>query len=299
MSAVTKIPVIGLGNAGKTSLIKTLNNEFKQLSKLKPTKGIERSIIKFLDKEISVWDFGGQDKYREGYMKKADAYFADISHLYYVVDIQDRILFNDSILYFKELLESIKPISPHCHLHILFNKADPGIDEALINEAATLLEQRFSELASGFKIKFYKTTILNPLSVITAFSRELFGNIILYDNFSKSFEEYCNEMNLDFILVMTKDLKEIGHYISKNVDATELRKISNSIFESFEKNKMKITDVNAENDRFYIRLIGFQAGKDNFYFVYGFSNDKKDQADRLIKSGEQVLVDVRKLMKYW
>lgn len=299
MGEITKIPVVGLGNAGKTSLIKTLNNEFKQLSKLKPTKGIERSMIKFLDKEISVWDFGGQDKYREGYMKKADAYFSDISHFYYVVDIQDRNLFNDSILYFKDLLQSIKSVSPHCHFHILFNKADPGLDESLISESATLLEQRFSDLASGFIIKFYKTSILNPLSVIMAFSRELFGNIILYDNFSKTFEEYCNDMKLDFILVMTKDLKEIGHYIAPSIDATELRKIFNSIFDSFEKNKMKITDVNAESDKFYIRIIGFQAGKDPFYFVYGFSKDKKDQSDQLIKSGEQVLLDVRKLMKYW
>ena len=62
-----KIILLGIANGGKTSLLLTLQREFKSLTKLKPTKGIERSHLDFFKKKIVVWDFGGQTKYRQNY----------------------------------------------------------------------------------------------------------------------------------------------------------------------------------------------------------------------------------------
>lgn len=299
MSEIMKVPILGIGNAGKTSLVKTLNNEFKQLSRLQPTKGVQRTRIKFLDREIVIWDFGGQEKYREGYLRKSEIYFTDVSHFYFAVDVQDRTVFDDAITYFKDLLEMLRDKSPSAQVNVLFTKVDPGIDLTEINDGIEFLKGKFNEIANGFNLKYLNTTIYNPLTVITAFSRDLIGNTIIYDFFSKSFDDFCNEKGLDFIMVMTKEMKEIGHHISYRIDPVQLRSVSQSIFESFEKNKMKITDINAENEQFFIRIIGFQAGKDPFYFIYGISHDKEEYHDDLMKEGEEIFAEVKKIMKYW
>jgi len=66
---IVKIPVFGIQNAGKTSLIRSLQQEFSTITKLKPTKGIDRQKLKLLGKDISIWDLGGQARYRDGYFR--------------------------------------------------------------------------------------------------------------------------------------------------------------------------------------------------------------------------------------
>ena len=101
-----KIPVLGVANAGKTSLIHTLKREFNALKELAPTKRIERSKLHVFNKDLIVWDFGGQIEYRKKYAKKADAYFSQCEEIFFVVDIQDQDSYAESISYFKDILES-------------------------------------------------------------------------------------------------------------------------------------------------------------------------------------------------
>lgn len=45
----SKIALFGLGNAGKTSIVKTLLSEFNAFSSLLPTTGVDRTSIDFLE----------------------------------------------------------------------------------------------------------------------------------------------------------------------------------------------------------------------------------------------------------
>ena len=47
--AATKIAILGLANAGKTSIIKVLTQEFDMLTSLRPTQSIERTTV-----EVSI-----------------------------------------------------------------------------------------------------------------------------------------------------------------------------------------------------------------------------------------------------
>jgi len=63
-----KIGVMGLDNAGKTSIITAITKRFgfeEEISRLTPTRGIARDSFKFLGIEFSRLDFGGQKIYRE------------------------------------------------------------------------------------------------------------------------------------------------------------------------------------------------------------------------------------------
>ena len=55
-----KILFTGLDNSGKTSIIYSLKREISQIALLKPTRQAQRQIFKYLGKQISEWDLGGQ-----------------------------------------------------------------------------------------------------------------------------------------------------------------------------------------------------------------------------------------------
>ena len=129
MGETLKIPVLGVDNAGKTSLITTLQREFKELSSLAPTKKIERTKLNFFDKKIIVWDFGGQEKYRAKYAKRAETFFSDIGgEAFYVIDLQDKEKFDASFSYFDEIVSAIKEYSPDTTINLLIHKVDPWIN---------------------------------------------------------------------------------------------------------------------------------------------------------------------------
>ena len=68
-----------------------------------PTKNIERTTL--VEKNVVVWDFGGQETYRNEYLADPESYLSSISYAFYVVDVQDyyRIffLFCTSIQFFQ------------------------------------------------------------------------------------------------------------------------------------------------------------------------------------------------------
>jgi len=58
-----KVALLGLDNAGKTSILTAMRKKFdvpEAVKGLKPTKKIERSSVTFMDHMIYLHDFGGQ-----------------------------------------------------------------------------------------------------------------------------------------------------------------------------------------------------------------------------------------------
>jgi ADP-ribosylation factor-like protein 3 len=81
---------LGLDNAGKTTILKTLSDE--EISHIMPTQGFN---IKSLVQEgfkLNVWDIGGQSTIRTYWPN----YFEHTDALVYVVDSADRRRFNEA-----------------------------------------------------------------------------------------------------------------------------------------------------------------------------------------------------------
>ena len=83
-----RIVVLGMGGAGKTTIVYRLkNNEFvNQL----PTFGFTNEQIKFDETVYDFWDLGGQDKVRPQW----GPYYQGASGVIFVVDSSDHSLFN-------------------------------------------------------------------------------------------------------------------------------------------------------------------------------------------------------------
>ncbi|MFX1452747.1 MAG: ADP-ribosylation factor-like protein [Promethearchaeota archaeon] len=160
-----KMIIIGLDNAGKTTILKTLKQELtpKLFSTIKPTTGVNIEEFTASDgTKFMVWDFGGQMAFREEYFRREDHYFKNINKLIYVIDIQDSDRYQESIIYLLNIVGVVKLQKPLPDFVIFLHKFDP---ELLVSEK---YEKLFTELTGKIKtifkplnipIKFFKTSV--------------------------------------------------------------------------------------------------------------------------------------------
>jgi small GTP-binding protein len=133
-----KIIVVGLSNAGKTTILKKFGGQIgiKDLAKLNPTKGIERQEIVTSDLALAIWDFGGQEEYRNKYLQYPDKYFLNVDLVIYVIDLQDPESYEESINYFNQIIDVLHKVEEDPYILIFIHKFDPDIkddSEVLLN----------------------------------------------------------------------------------------------------------------------------------------------------------------------
>ena len=172
-----KLVIMGMENAGKTTILDVLKGKIIETPNkppsMNPTKGIERSTLLFFEKETKVWDFGGQESFRNEYLLNAEKYFPTISFFYYVVDIQDYYRLVPSVVYFRGIFNLVKKYSPDAKLIFLFHKKDPEYPPDERN-----LKGKFLEMIEPIlKLRdtlytMYDTTIFDIKSIKTAFGQE-------------------------------------------------------------------------------------------------------------------------------
>ncbi|KAL3870482.1 hypothetical protein ACJMK2_038537 [Sinanodonta woodiana] len=97
-----RILLLGLDNAGKTTLLKKLAEE--DVSHITPTQGFNIKTVQSQGFRLNVWDIGGQRKIRP-YWKN---YFDNTDILLYVIDSTDRKRFEETGMELNELLEEEK-----------------------------------------------------------------------------------------------------------------------------------------------------------------------------------------------
>ncbi|XP_070540957.1 ADP-ribosylation factor-like protein 3 [Ptychodera flava] len=97
-----RILLLGLDNAGKTTLLKKLASE--DISHITPTQGFNIKSVQSSGFKLNVWDIGGQRKIRP-YWKN---YFENTDILIYVIDSADRKRFEETGTELAELLEEEK-----------------------------------------------------------------------------------------------------------------------------------------------------------------------------------------------
>ncbi|MFX1374417.1 MAG: ADP-ribosylation factor-like protein [Promethearchaeota archaeon] len=126
-----KVIVVGLTNAGKTTILKKFGGEIgiKDLAKLRPTKGVERQEIITSDMVLLLWDFGGQQEYRDKYLREPDKYFINIDLIIYVIDLQDPEKYIESIDYFEKIIDLIEKLEEDPYILIFIHKYDPDVKE--------------------------------------------------------------------------------------------------------------------------------------------------------------------------
>jgi len=179
VSKEQKIVVIGLSNAGKTTILQKFGGQIgiKDLAKLAPTKGVQRKEIVTSDMALILWDFGGQEEYRNVYLSNPEKYFLKVDLVIYVIDLQDPDNYDTSLKYFKQILDVFKKLEESPYILIFIHKFDPDIKddpETLLNVELIkgMIKTIFSE-TDEIEYEIYMSSIYSAIANEPKFSRYL------------------------------------------------------------------------------------------------------------------------------
>ncbi|MFX1234059.1 MAG: ADP-ribosylation factor-like protein [Promethearchaeota archaeon] len=186
---VLKILFVGLDRAGKSSFLLGVKKKYSEIIKALPTKGVARTEEKIFEEQnstISIWDLGGQQKYREKYLEQSKVYLYNVDLLFYFIDIQDVKRNEEAIELFKKILNSLRELDEFPPIVVCLNKFDPDLKKSKdIKKNIKFLEQEIAGTAANFFLKIFHTSIFDHYSLISAYSyglsqlspnRELFEN---------------------------------------------------------------------------------------------------------------------------
>ncbi len=166
---VKKVLVIGLDNAGKTSVINILQRELglDTLLNIKPTRGIFREMIELQSLKMSLWDLSGQKQYREQFtVEEKNLIFDEVDIILLVVDIQASNRFSEIFEYLDNVINVLSKFQDQPTIIVLIHKADPDyIDTSEFREnyigLRSVIDIQLEK--AGIKYDYYITSIYNTL----------------------------------------------------------------------------------------------------------------------------------------
>ncbi|MHA2393279.1 MAG: ADP-ribosylation factor-like protein [Promethearchaeota archaeon] len=260
----SKILFTGLDDAGKTSIILSLQREFSKIAILSPTRGAQRRVFDFLGKEISEWDLGGQTAYRISYLKNPGKFFDGTEIAIYVVDIQNKPRIPEAVSYYKDVIEQFHKLEIEPPVYIFLHKYDPALKRSAFNEMQDLvidIKEQLKQAKNYKKLFFYETSIYDFVSIIGAMSEILLSLYPKSELIERTIIEFAKKVESEGIVIIDDNSLIIGSYY-KDEETRHLLTASTPYFLTLN-DSFQYTGVMEE--RFEDRMIVQRFGK-NFMF---------------------------------
>jgi GTPase SAR1 family protein len=208
----------GLDDGGKTSLLLTLEKKFLRILKIKPTKKIEISDVHLLGIPVKIWDMGGQKNYRNDYLTKPH-YFSGTKILFYVIDVQNRDRFDDSLKYLEAILNSFVFIELSLKVIVLLHKSDPDIKDSMnFNRNIYIIRRQLAILPNAKNIAVYQTSIYRPDVINNLFVKELFTIIPGGYKIQELLTQFMKDIQADAIQLIGENLLTIAEAYTTQKD---------------------------------------------------------------------------------
>ena len=253
-----KIAILGLDNAGKSSILLAMKKKFdipEAVRGLKPTIKVERTSFQFMDHIIYMNDFGGQKSYIDEYLSHKVRYLSGIDMFFYVIDVQDSPRFDESIKFFQELTDYFEEIQRFVPIMIIFHKCDPKIqtDPTIIKNLG-ILKHRLRPWQEKFPIRFFKTNIFDLRSVVQAFSLGIKSLYTQSEAIQKFVDDIVDKMeNVMALMVFEQNGIELGSYFLENITI----QMQKRILMLYEIAQRRIVNQNVNTHEFSDRLDPF------------------------------------------
>ncbi|MFX0187984.1 MAG: ADP-ribosylation factor-like protein [Candidatus Hodarchaeota archaeon] len=172
-----KILFIGLDNSGKTSIVQCLQGikNLPSFFNIKPTEGLDIKNINALDSEFAIWDLGGQETFRNEYLRDFNKYVIGCNKLIYVFDIQDIKRYDLALEYFGKIIDILKENSEaeKIEISIFLHKFDPDLNVT----RPDITKEIFNDFKEKIKKRIEKTDFFYQIFKTTVYA--LFEKIIL------------------------------------------------------------------------------------------------------------------------
>lgn len=227
-----KILFAGLANAGKTSILRVLDDNLEIIPKLQPTPGVEYNHYQFMGFDVSIWDAGGQTSYRTYYIKDYEKYFAATDILFYVVDVQDRTAFQESLDYFKQVVGVLGKLQlKNTYIVILLHKYDPHLQNRAVDLEKNVahLQGEFEKLVINFAYAIYKTSIYESHTLFMPFSEGILQKVPKSRELHQKAQEIGTEFSSPAAILLTSKGYIYGLWHTESFHADNLNKFNRSV----------------------------------------------------------------------
>ncbi len=160
-----KFLLLGLDNAGKTSIFLSLTRDVNLLSycKVNPTREMVVRNLESGNESYAIWDLGGQEQTRKQYMEQLPEMLNHTDKIIYVIDVQDADRYTETLQYLKSIAEIMKQQKTFVPMSIFLHKFDKSIEkfEKFSNETIKKeLIEKIDAILSSFYHETFKTAIL-------------------------------------------------------------------------------------------------------------------------------------------
>ncbi|MFX0132647.1 MAG: ADP-ribosylation factor-like protein [Candidatus Hodarchaeota archaeon] len=276
-----KIVFAGLDNAGKTSIILTIDEKYSKLRNLKPTLGAETYGFEILGIPVMRWDLGGQKNLREQYIRDKK-HFENTDLLCYVIDIMDYKRFYESLTYLFQIIEILDSYGEKPKIVVFLHKVDPDIAheeriQSKILEAKNMFEGEAK--LKDYDIIFFETSIYNSWSLLKAFS---YGITSLSTHKAKDFKQelkdFLENTNSTAVVVLDKNMISLGEVYSDDLTQTLIDKMTPDLIHAYNNLRgisiYKIEKLIVELSDQYLLLTQMNLKKGLFYIVL-LTNEEK------------------------
>ena len=204
-----KILMTGLDRAGKTSFLHAVKQRYSEIIKTLPTKGVARSEEKVFEEQnsiISLWDLGGQKKYRDMFLEQRKVYLYNVDLLFYFLDIQDSERISESIELYGAVIKSLVELEEFPPIVVCLNKFDPDLKNSKdIKNNIKIVNENIKELSDRFFVKIFQTSIFDHWSLISAYSYGLSQLSPNRELFVNQLKQFAKKISSDAILLLNEN----------------------------------------------------------------------------------------------
>ncbi|UCG00668.1 MAG: hypothetical protein JSW11_13740 [Candidatus Heimdallarchaeota archaeon] len=168
-----KILIAGLSEAGKTAVkrIFFLKQQTEDVDSLSATINYERMSLTIHDTPITIVDLGGQKIFLKRFLSGFSPFvFSSVKTFVFLIDVANKTSRNNAIQYFQSCLEKLSTFSPEATIFVFLHKNDLVRDSPNYESIHEQLKEQF-QLESSQKLRFFRTTIYRPETVINSFGR--------------------------------------------------------------------------------------------------------------------------------
>ncbi len=168
-----KILIAGLSEAGKTAVkrIFFLKQQTEDVDSLSATINYERLSLTIHDTPITIVDLGGQKIFLKRFLSGFSPFvFSSVKTFIFLIDVANKTSRNNAIQYFKACLEKLAIFSPEAEVFVFLHKNDLVRDSPNYESIHEQLKEQF-QLEYPHKLRFFRTTIYKPETVIDSFGR--------------------------------------------------------------------------------------------------------------------------------
>ncbi|MHA1294830.1 MAG: ADP-ribosylation factor-like protein, partial [Promethearchaeota archaeon] len=193
-----------------------IKKKYSEIIKTLPTKGVERTeeeLFSEQNSQISIWDLGGQKKYRERYLEQSKIYLYNVDLLFFLIDIQDKERIQESLLLFKKIIGSLKELDEFPPIVVCLNKYDPDLKESNeIKDNFEYVKKQINEHSDKFFVKIFKTSIFDHWSLISAYSYGLSQLSPNRELFQNQLKKFANKTNSEALLLLNENGIILSNY---------------------------------------------------------------------------------------